>query len=104
MADGMKNEYHREEFQMSLLPTGKFRHTCRTRDAFIKDTWSEQAQASEDLQKDGIRGEGLMNNDRISLARAREIHIRTLFPVRPMLHRESSSGGSPKKTPLHVSG
>ncbi len=71
MADGMKNEYDREEFQMSLLPTGKFRHTCRTRDAFIKDTWSEQAQASEDLQKDGIRGGELMSTDRISLAHAR---------------------------------
>ena len=69
MADGMKNEYDREEFQMSLLPTGKFRHTCRTRDSFIKDTWPEQAQASEDLQKDGTRGEGHMSNDRISRAR-----------------------------------
>jgi hypothetical protein len=67
----MKNEYDREEFQMSLLPTGKFRHACRTRDAFIKDTWPEQAQASEDLQKDGIRGGELMSNDRISLAHAR---------------------------------
>jgi hypothetical protein len=63
MVDGMKNDCDREEFLMSLLPTGKFRHTCRTRDAFIKDTWSEQAQASEDLQKDGIRGGGLMSND-----------------------------------------
>ena len=53
---------------MSLLPTGKFRHTCRAGDAFIKDTWSEQSQASEDLQKDGIRGGGLVRNDRISLA------------------------------------
>ena len=56
---------------MSLLPTGKFRHTRRAGDAFIKDTWPEQAQASEDLQKDGIRGGGLMGNDRISLAHAR---------------------------------
>ena len=61
---------------MSLLPTGKFRHACRTRDAFIKDTWSEQAQASEDLQKDGIRGRGLMSNDRISLAHSAREAIR----------------------------
>ena len=51
---------------MSLLPTGKFRHTCRAGDAFIEDTWSEQAQASEDLQKDWIRGGGLMSNARAS--------------------------------------
>ncbi len=56
---------------MSLLPTGKFRYTCRVGDAFIKDAWSEQSQASEDLQKDGIRGGGLVSNDRISLAHAR---------------------------------
>ena len=52
---------------MSLLPTGKFRHTCRAGDAFIKDTWSEQAQASEDLQKDGIRGGGLMSKKNTSI-------------------------------------
>ena len=56
---------------MSLLPTGKFRHTCRAGDAFIKDTWSEQAQASEDLQKDRIRGGELESKDHISLAPAR---------------------------------
>ena len=31
------------------------------RNAFIKNTWTQQAQASENLQKDGVRGRCIMN-------------------------------------------